>query len=56
MTTFEFEAVFLARYGQTQWNTAGRKQGQLDSALLHDPASTFRGPALWFGQDVQTQF
>jgi probable phosphoglycerate mutase len=28
-----FEAVYLARHGQTQWNVEGRKQGRLDSPL-----------------------
>ncbi|MFI6673791.1 histidine phosphatase family protein [Kribbella sp. NPDC050470] len=31
MTTFE--AVYLSRHGQTQWNVDGRKQGRLDSPL-----------------------
>jgi len=28
-----FTAVYLARHGQTLWNTQGRRQGQLDSPL-----------------------
>jgi broad specificity phosphatase PhoE len=28
-----FDAVYLARHGQTQWNVEGRKQGRLDSPL-----------------------
>jgi broad specificity phosphatase PhoE len=28
-----FEAVYLARHGQTEWNVEARKQGRLDSPL-----------------------
>jgi broad specificity phosphatase PhoE len=28
-----FEAVYLARHGQTEWNVDGRRQGRLDSPL-----------------------
>ncbi|WP_063627948.1 histidine phosphatase family protein [Actinospica robiniae] len=33
MTSIEFEAVYLARHGQTQWNAVRRRQGRLDSPL-----------------------
>ena len=33
MTVFEFDVVYLARHGQTQWNLEGRRQGRLDSPL-----------------------
>jgi probable phosphoglycerate mutase len=28
-----FDAVFIARHGETEWNREGRRQGQLDSPL-----------------------
>lgn len=44
--SWPFDRVFLARHGETEWNRAGRRQGQLDSALtvsgLHD-ARTIAG-------------
>jgi broad specificity phosphatase PhoE len=30
---WDFEAVFIVRHGETQWNVEGRRQGQLDSPL-----------------------
>jgi broad specificity phosphatase PhoE len=45
MTTFEFESIFLARHGQTQWNALGRKQGQLDSPLTELGVEQVRGNA-----------
>ncbi|MDA1362709.1 histidine phosphatase family protein [Glycomyces luteolus] len=36
MTRFGFESVYLARHGQTQWNTEGRRQGRLDSPLTEE--------------------
>ncbi|MBR7831860.1 histidine phosphatase family protein [Actinospica durhamensis] len=30
---FDFETVYLARHGQTEWNVEGRRQGRLDSPL-----------------------
>jgi broad specificity phosphatase PhoE len=45
-----WDAVFLARHGQTQWNLQRRRQGRLDSALTpngvaqaHRHASTLQG-------------
>jgi broad specificity phosphatase PhoE len=31
-----WDAVFLARHGQTQWNLLRRRQGRLDSPLTHE--------------------
>lgn len=45
MTGFAFEAIFLARHGQTQWNALGRKQGQLDSPLTALGVDQARGNA-----------
>lgn len=30
---WQFEAIFVVRHGETEWNVKGRRQGQLDSAL-----------------------
>ncbi|MFG3339760.1 histidine phosphatase family protein [Glycomyces sp. NPDC048151] len=45
MISFEFEAVFLARHGQTEWNALGRKQGRLDSPLTELGVEQARGNA-----------
>ena len=33
MPAFDFEIVYLARHGETEWNREGRRQGRLDSPL-----------------------
>jgi broad specificity phosphatase PhoE len=33
MARLEFDSVYLARHGQTVWNTEGRRQGRPDSQL-----------------------
>jgi len=42
MMAIELERVYLARYGQTEWNRQGRRQGQLISTLTID--SVFSSP------------
>lgn len=47
--------VFLARHGQTQWNTQGRKQGQQDSPLTaagRDHAAALARLAVTLGIDL----
>jgi probable phosphoglycerate mutase len=39
---FAFEAVYLARHGQTVWNLDGRQQGRLDSPLTSEGAMQVR--------------
>jgi broad specificity phosphatase PhoE len=34
--TLPLDEVLLVRHGETEWNRAGRRQGQLDSALTSD--------------------
>jgi broad specificity phosphatase PhoE len=38
----EFDVVFLARHGETEWNRLGRRQGQLDSPLSAEGARQAR--------------
>jgi probable phosphoglycerate mutase len=42
MRVFEFESVYLARHGQTQWNLEGRRQGRLDSPLTAEGVDQVR--------------
>jgi probable phosphoglycerate mutase len=37
------ELAYLARHGETEWNKAGRRQGQLDSALTEKGLAQARG-------------
>jgi broad specificity phosphatase PhoE len=41
-----FEAVYLARHGQTAWNVEGRKQGRLDSPLTAEGLAQVRRNAV----------
>lgn len=36
MPAFDFEIVYLARHGETEWNREGRRQGRLDSPLTQN--------------------
>ncbi|WP_405069340.1 histidine phosphatase family protein [Kribbella sp. NBC_01510] len=48
-----FEAVYLARHGQTEWNVAGRRQGRLDSPLTsHGLRQAHRNADLLSGHQI----
>ena len=52
-----FEAVCLARHGQTEWNVAGRRQGRLDSPLTaHGLLQAQRNVELLSGQQIDGIF
>jgi broad specificity phosphatase PhoE len=51
------EQIFLARHGQTEWNLAGRRQGQLDSPLTPaGVASATRLAQLLRRQEIDADF
>jgi broad specificity phosphatase PhoE len=53
----QFQAVCLARHGQTQWNVEGRKQGRLDSPLTPEGlAQVRRNAALLSNEPVDGIF
>jgi len=53
----DFEAVYLARHGQTEWNVAGRRQGRLDSPLTaHGLVQARRNVSLLSGQEIDVVF
>ncbi len=52
-----FEAVYLARHGQTEWNVAGRRQGRLDSPLTpHGLRQARRNADLLSGHQIDAIF
>ncbi|WP_406050777.1 histidine phosphatase family protein [Kribbella sp. NBC_00889] len=52
-----FDAVYLARHGQTQWNVEGRRQGRLDSSLTpHGLLQAQRNAALVSDEQIDAVF
>lgn len=53
----DFEAVYLARHGQTEWNVARRRQGRLDSPLTaHGLLQARRNVSLLSEQKIDAVF
>ncbi|MFG1908948.1 histidine phosphatase family protein [Kribbella sp. NPDC048928] len=49
--------TYLARHGQTEWNTAGRRQGRLDSPLTpHGSDQAHRNAQLLSGEGIDAVF
>ncbi|TCC58822.1 histidine phosphatase family protein [Kribbella pittospori] len=52
-----FDAVYLARHGQTEWNVEGRRQGRLDSPLTpHGLLQAQRNAALVRREQIDAVF
>ncbi|MFG1621115.1 histidine phosphatase family protein [Kribbella sp. NPDC049227] len=52
-----FDAVYLARHGQTEWNVEGRRQGRLDSPLTpHGLLQAQRNAALVSDEQIDAVF
>jgi broad specificity phosphatase PhoE len=52
-----FDAVYLARHGQTEWNVEGRRQGRLDSPLTpHGLLQAERNAALVRHEQIDAVF